>query len=562
MNLTLTIVRKDLFRLRWWLLAWIVVLALPIGLGFQFQRQVPFIEAESGWQLMDTLKSLQCLEVLCGYLLVILLLQEDAIIGTQQFWLTRPISRGRLLRAKAIGILVMLGLLPIAISLPWWLWCGLGLPTMALVAGDLLMIMVLIALPAALVATLTETFSRALLWSLVLAAAILTAIAAVPIMVATGNSVGLIATRLLLAVLVVGAEIAAVTLFVFLTRRRSPMLVGAAAIVVVSFVLALLSKWHWWSNHPVEHHTERAAGITMRFEGAMARPPDLRVPERRQNVSAKIIVGGIPTTKMLVPVGGDQVWRSKDVSFTHEFWPSWRSNLARSFELLGLHAPPEDAETTAWQAARGEVRPKPRAKDEGELYLEAYLQRSVVARLIADRPDFEAKVFVAQLEPELVFEVPLRRGEKARGNDHSVRIAEVIPTPQNPHVSSRTTLVLTRPITSWFILREFARSDTWVHYVQSLADFQAFHRGRGEFTSVREDKSRTIVVNGVGVIWMTLAVSPGWVHRGREWVQRPGWVEGVSLALVGMKEDATIARVVRAEKVRIENSGASDGQTP
>ncbi|HUR60506.1 MAG TPA: hypothetical protein VM029_22475, partial [Opitutaceae bacterium] len=224
MNLTLAIVRKDLFRLRWWLLAWAGVLALPILLGFQFLGRNPFAGTERN--LGDTLKSLVCLEFFCGYLLVVLLLQEDAIIGTRQFWLTRPITRGRLLRAKALSVFVVLGLLPIAVSLPWWLWCGLSGPTMVLVAGDILVVMVAIALPAALVATLTETFSRALLWSLVLAAAIITAIGAIPIMGLTGISPGRIATRLTLALLAVGLEVAAVTLFVFLTRRRSWWLVS------------------------------------------------------------------------------------------------------------------------------------------------------------------------------------------------------------------------------------------------------------------------------------------------------------------------------------------------
>lgn len=561
MNLTLNIVRKDLFRLRWWLLAWFAVLALPIGLGFQALGQNPFVGTE--WRgLNDTLKAAICLEILCGYLLVILLLQEDAIIGTRQFWLTRPIARGRLLLAKAIGVFLVLGLLPIAVSLPWWLWCGLGLPTMAQVSGDLLIIMVLVTLPAALVATLTETFPRALLWSLVLAAAIVTAIAAIPLMVLTGTSPGRIATRVVLAVLVVGLEMAAVTVLVFLWRRRSWWLVGAVGVVAGSFVLALRSNAQWWSSEPRERNVERAANITMRFEQSFAGVADERTPEKRQHVTTTVIVGGIPSTKLLVPVGGHQTWRSSELNVTHSAWPNWQSNLSRSFELLGLRHPPENAEMAAWHASRFGRPLKALAPDEGELGLGALLQRSVVARLMADPPSYEAHVFVTQLQPEIIVEVPQCAGARARGKDHTARIVQVLATPGHQRVSSRVTLVETRPITSWFMLREFARADSWMHHFRSLVSFHAFHRGRGEFTSVAEDKQQMIVVNGVAVTWHTLAVSPGWVRRDRAWVQREGWVDGVSLALVRMNEDATIARNVRAERVRIDKVRATDAGRP
>ncbi|HUR60083.1 MAG TPA: hypothetical protein VM029_20335, partial [Opitutaceae bacterium] len=278
--------------------------------------------------------------------------------------------------------------------------------------------------------------------------------------------------------------------------------------------------------------------------------------EKRQHLTTRIRVSGIPTAKMLVPVGGAQHWRSNGFKVSEAVWPAWQTNLTRSFKLLGLHVPPPDAETVAWQARNNRTPPKVQAAGEGELYLDAYLQRSVVARLSAEPPDYSAHIVMAQLQPELIFEAPLRPGEKARGSDHTARIDQVILTPGRYNVSSRAMVVVTRPITSWFLVREFARADGWLNHFQSLVSFQAFHRARGEFASVREDKSRTIVINGVGVTWYTFDVAPGWVYRSGQWVQRPEWSEGVSLALVRMNDEAIFARDVRADRVPIEKDRA------
>src|SRR5690349_16881894 len=124
MNLTLHLVRTDLVRMRGWIACWVGVLLMPILMGASWLMRSPLVDER--WKPENTSAILAILQVVVGYILTIQLIHEHGIVGTRQFWLTRPISPGRLLGAKSITVLIMVGLLPVVVSLPWWLWCGFG----------------------------------------------------------------------------------------------------------------------------------------------------------------------------------------------------------------------------------------------------------------------------------------------------------------------------------------------------------------------------------------------------------------------------------------------------
>src|SRR3954470_6120026 len=117
MKLLFHIVANDLRRLRFWLMAWVVVLALPILEGVRTLRVDPLDDAT--WNLQDEMAWATMLEIGVAYLLMLLLVQGDAVVGTRQFWLTRPISGQRLLAAKTVGAAVVLWIIPLLVSLPW-----------------------------------------------------------------------------------------------------------------------------------------------------------------------------------------------------------------------------------------------------------------------------------------------------------------------------------------------------------------------------------------------------------------------------------------------------------
>lgn len=111
------IVKKDLFRLRWILALWVAVLVAGLTLteiqaALDFENFLPFHIAAT--------------VVISGFLplivlgLVMGLLLDDPVIEIDAFWITRPISGGRLLVAKTLGLLVLV-VIPIGVLIPFWL---------------------------------------------------------------------------------------------------------------------------------------------------------------------------------------------------------------------------------------------------------------------------------------------------------------------------------------------------------------------------------------------------------------------------------------------------------
>src|SRR3954468_1440711 len=78
-----------------------------------------------------------------------------------------------MLQAKTLGVLLIVALIPVLVSLPWWLWCGLGAGQIAGAAFETALVMMLVAIPGALMAVLTDSFPRALLWSFLLFAIVI-----------------------------------------------------------------------------------------------------------------------------------------------------------------------------------------------------------------------------------------------------------------------------------------------------------------------------------------------------------------------------------------------------
>jgi hypothetical protein len=100
MKLLWHIAWKDFRRLRWLIGLFAAVIAVKLGLGAGLlwandDAWFRFLVECGNWVIG--------LEVLLGYALVAALIHEDRTIGASAFWMTRPISGGRLLAAKLLG---------------------------------------------------------------------------------------------------------------------------------------------------------------------------------------------------------------------------------------------------------------------------------------------------------------------------------------------------------------------------------------------------------------------------------------------------------------------------
>ena len=112
MNLTWHQLKKDLLRTRFLVGLWLFICLLRFGLVGANANP-----ADSVWQATFALLSMltSILGMILVLILVPLIIQQEPLVGTTAFWLTRPISRRTLLAEKSL-ILLGLILLPLFIQ--------------------------------------------------------------------------------------------------------------------------------------------------------------------------------------------------------------------------------------------------------------------------------------------------------------------------------------------------------------------------------------------------------------------------------------------------------------
>src|SRR5262249_55528045 len=98
MNLTWHIVKKDLRALRWPIGVWFLCVVGKLGVGVALLN-ARGDEGITWFNQMDLLAKTLAVGELLSFVLAAALVQEDLMVGTTAFWMTRPISGGRLLRA-------------------------------------------------------------------------------------------------------------------------------------------------------------------------------------------------------------------------------------------------------------------------------------------------------------------------------------------------------------------------------------------------------------------------------------------------------------------------------
>jgi len=157
MKYVLHIVWKDM-RALWWELSAAVVVTLGMA-GLQFAP---------GTGPMQTLREVSpVLAVLAWVLLVVQLVQSDALVGTEHDWRTRPIRRRDLVLAKVLFVVAFLGV-PMVVG-DVIVLMGNGFAPLNYVPGmlgKLVWLTVVILLPAAALGAITRTVPQALLAAL------------------------------------------------------------------------------------------------------------------------------------------------------------------------------------------------------------------------------------------------------------------------------------------------------------------------------------------------------------------------------------------------------------
>ncbi len=248
MNLTWHIVKKDLRALKWPLGLWMFAIVAKLGVGVMLLNAAG--EEGSEWfQKMDLMAKGRAAGEILSFLLVAALIQEDLMVGTTAFWMTRPISGGRLLRAKLLTIALVFLLGPVLVTLPWWLGCNYGADEIAWAAAETVAVHAIVVLAALLWAAVTDGLGRFLMWTLVTLAVTPMVTAILGYYVRRGNPGAvpeLMSTRLMVAMAIMAAGILTVLVHQYLTRHtwRSIAVIGAT----VALSILTLGFWPWAWN--------------------------------------------------------------------------------------------------------------------------------------------------------------------------------------------------------------------------------------------------------------------------------------------------------------------------
>ena len=265
MKLLWHIVKKDLRHLRWLLAGWVAVIGLQVLLGVWMRTGADSWARED----VDTLNSgLLFLQAFIAIFLTAELVQEDSLVEPTAHWLTLAISGRQLLAAKFAGLVLIVWVLPAVILWPWWLSNHWEPSDLAI--GTLVVIVVhaMITLPALLVATMTNNWSRFVTWMIVFALALFVgwmSLAAqyesTPIEIRPPATLSV--SRALAGIATIAVMAVAVAANQYLTRSRSRSI---AAIALASFAVALiLNCWP----------TDFAAGVVEGLQPKLPPPTTL-----------------------------------------------------------------------------------------------------------------------------------------------------------------------------------------------------------------------------------------------------------------------------------------------
>jgi hypothetical protein len=255
MRLTWHIFAKDLLRLRLPLILWGLLMAAKVA--FYAAIAGVFGPPNLEWlgHMMDApiLVIRSTIEPLIAFVLAGCLIYEDPLVGTDPFWVTRPISGGRLLGAKILGAGILFVLLPVLINVPWWLSCGFGDPEMVRAAVPMAIKYSMVVAIGMACASATDAFPRFFLWAIVAIAGIAmihlfaAGFLGLGSIISTNRDtdVGQSLTRLIIFALCLLALSLEIIGGQFLFRRFKPGLIGLGAATVLASALAFRSSFNF-----------------------------------------------------------------------------------------------------------------------------------------------------------------------------------------------------------------------------------------------------------------------------------------------------------------------------
>jgi hypothetical protein len=591
MKLTWHIIKNDVVRDRWAVLLWAALIVARVAIGLVLLRDAGADREWIRWMEIAN-GALTALGSLVGYVLVARLVLADPLLGTDMFWATRPITRGRLLAAKVGGALLVYGLLPVALMMPWWIWCGFDARGIFWTAVDTFGWQLLMIAPALLIASMTNEISRVLLWTVLLGIAVMLWVSVLAGLFQnrlgdpSREFVGLGYTRFWLSCLLFIVFSLVVTSHQYLTRRvfRSGVLTAVTAGVVVAiglFLRADVSQTLTGLPLPASAPEVQESLEAVTIEVGTAMPNE--TPRNRRNDDINLVTEvyfrGMPGNMAVISGTSRQVWR----------WPAgteiarWsyvgngplpsESLLRSTYKLAPLPPDPETEQVVAerrrkaieqqaafWaakgQTVPGQMRRKmvPPSLPGSRNLIHSTVPKALVTRGQAEPPAYEALLRCLATEPVILTEMPLQVGAQGGRNSQRARLLWI---GESPHPEAALSILVTVPRIQtsglWMVsevvrdLRDSLRGEVW-----------SVNRTSGELLmhgnySLRS--TRTVNIAGVLMSWNHPNFRAGLIFRDGKLLPRdPQWAEHTTLVLVAEQAITRFSRKVSVEKLQFRPS--------
>jgi hypothetical protein len=372
---------------------------------------------------MDALARVLSVFEFVSFVLTAAIIQQDLMVGTTAFWMTRPISGARLLRAKLICIALVFIVAPVLVTLPWWLGCNYGISEIGWAVAETVAAQAIAVLLGLLWSVVTDGFARFLMWTLVtlFATPMLTGIITFTVYRKQPGAVQeLVATRFMLALILAVAGVIVVVVHQFLTRHtwRSIGIIGAT----VALIIGTGSFWPWSMNvegRIYSYLLKQAAGEWP----AAAEPPGLAFtqtsaefsarkdrPDRPGTLITKYRVDGLSDTQGLMPILSEHTWR----------WPDGSTLKGRSSGRSGL------ADMMSRLALTGEGRPATAGQPAADaLVFTSYLPALTMGKVRAEPAAYVMPARFRLMRFESATRVPLEPGAWSVHDAYGDRIAAV-----------------------------------------------------------------------------------------------------------------------------------------
>ena len=428
MNLIWHIARKDLHRFWVPLTLFCAVALMRFGAGISLLASSG---SDDAWfnHMAVYANVLWGIGLVVTYLLVAGVVQEDSVAGPA-FWQTRPISGSRLLAAKALGLVLMFGVLPVVLTVPWWLGCGFGWAEMARAAMETFAVQMGVALLALPCAAVTSSYGRFLLWTFVAAVAWVTGgivfIEHVAIPHETISPwIGVM--RLLVTGLAAGAGCVVVAVHQFVTRRTP---VSIALILLTALAMAAVGGWWTWDGsalwspaRSVQNGIAKNVGVSLQDAYAYVASPE-NISFAEINVKA----GPVPSHYVLSPYFSDQRLRWGDGSVTRHAqfeMGGWRGQTSvwAAYDQLGITPEPRDRNWAEFARRRFLIRDFKPDSGQATNSIETFslvLSPETVRRLRHEKPEYDATLGFRLFHPVVIGEHDPKAGTVfAKGSTYS-----------------------------------------------------------------------------------------------------------------------------------------------